>query len=301
MMTAYGHMADKISNPLSFSRVIQGERILDPNYRVLELTGLLQTTLDVGELVKLFLKELQAQVDFDGCQYAHKDQAVELIDGSLLGHNLGYSLSIQGERLGEIAFYRSYEFSDKEARTLEDLLAALLYPLRNALQYRSAVLSALIDPLTKVNNRSAMDVVLAREVELAHRQACPLSVILLDVDHFKQINDTFGHLAGDQCLQAVAHCVADCIRGSDLLFRCGGEEFLVLLSQTEQEGAALLAERIRRNVADLVLAADPQRRIGVSLGVAQLQAKETVSALYQRADAAMYRAKNLGRNRVEIG
>ena len=143
MMTAYGPMADNISNPLSFSRVIQGERSLDPNYRVLELTGLLQTTLDVGELVKLFLKELQTQVDFDGCQYAHKDQAVELIDGSLLGHNLGYSLSIQGERLGEIAFYRSYEFSDKEARTLEDLLAALLYPLRNALQYRSAVLSAL--------------------------------------------------------------------------------------------------------------------------------------------------------------
>jgi diguanylate cyclase (GGDEF)-like protein len=253
----------------------------------------------VGELVEMFLRELHTQVDFDGVQFVNKEQGIELARGNLMGNNLSYSLSVKGERLGEIAFFRSYEFARQEVRSLEDMLAALLYPLRNTLQYRSALMSSLIDPLTRINNRAAMDVVLPREVELSHRQATPMAVILLDIDHFKQINDTYGHSAGDVCLQSVAHCVADSIRGSDLLFRCGGEEFLVLLSQTLMSGALLLAERIRRHVEDLALPADAQRHISVSLGVAELKAGDNVRSLYERADRALYRAKNQGRNRVE--
>lgn len=298
-MTAYRLMADDLSH--SFIHALYEDPLgIQPRFQVLELAGLLQTTLDLGELLGLFLRGLQAHVEFDGIRYRHPDQGIELTKGLASGHSLAYTLNIKGQPLGEVSFYRTYTpFGRDEVQTLEGLLAALLYPLRNTLQYRSALLSASLDPLTQVGNRAAMDRVLQREVELARRQTSPLSVILLDIDHFKQINDTHGHRAGDCCLQAVAKCVQDSIRGSDLLFRCGGEEFLVLLSQTQRDGALQLAERVRRQVQDLVLPANGQGHLSISLGVTALQPEDVVSSLYERADQALYRAKQGGRNRVE--
>jgi diguanylate cyclase (GGDEF)-like protein len=113
------------------------------------------------------------------------------------------------------------------------------------------------------------------------------------------INDTFGHSAGDLCLQAVANCINDSIRVSDLLFRCGGEEFLVLLSQTEHEGAFQLAERIREHVRDLTLPIVGDTPLTVSLGVTQLRLQDDMRSLYDRADNALYQAKRSGRNRVK--
>jgi diguanylate cyclase (GGDEF)-like protein len=268
--------------------------------RVLELSRVLQTTLDLGELLELLTQELQPYLEFDGLSYRNPEQELQISKGRSGRHSLSYSLTVTGQMLGDLTVFRHYPFHDEEIRTLEDLLVALLYPLRNTLQYRRAVLSALVDPLTGVNNRAAMDMVLKREVELARRQGTNLSVILLDVDHFKRVNDTHGHSAGDTCLQAVAQTVKDSIRSSDLVFRCGGEEFLVLLSQTDREGAVLLAERIRGRIKALRLSAIMEQSISVSLGVTAVVERDTVSTLFDRADAALYRAKNGGRNRSEV-
>jgi diguanylate cyclase (GGDEF)-like protein len=267
--------------------------------RALELTGVLQTTLDLAELIGLFMREMQAQVEFDGLRYLSPEQDLEVTRGRVALHSVTYELTVREQRLGELRFFRARPFLPEDLRALEDLLVALLYPLRNSLAYRRALLSALVDPLTGVNNRAAMDVVLRREVELARRRGSSLAVILLDIDHFKQVNDTYGHPTGDACLQAVAHCVQDSIRLSDLLFRCGGEEFLVLLSQTEPEGAAQLAERIRHNVSQMRLPAIGKHRLTVSLGVAELGVHDGVADVYERADRALYQAKHGGRNRVE--
>ena len=177
-------------------------------------------------------------------------------------------------------------------------MSGLLYPLRNALLYHRAVQTALIDPLTGVKNRSTLDDAFQRELKLARRHNHDLSVILLDIDHFKQVNDQHGHLYGDQALRAVAQCVQRTIRDSDLLFRFGGEEFMILLSGTGAEGSALLAERIRREVERITPFPDGKTTLTISLGVTSLRQEDAPESLLERADAALYQAKRSGRNRV---
>ena len=253
MTTVSRLMTNEYTNPAGPSAFHEIKHAFPPPFRTLEMAGVLQTTLDLSELMDLFLSEMQGHVEMDGLRYRQGDQGLEIMKGELSRHSVSYSLTVRGQRLGEIAFFRAVAFQSSEIRTLEDLLAALLYPLRNSLDYQHALQAALIDPLTGVNNRSAMEVVLKRELELARRCGTPLAVILLDVDFFKQINDTYGHPIGDLCLQALAHCVQESVRGSDMVFRVGGEEFLVLLSPSNREGAEQLAERVRCHVQGLSL------------------------------------------------
>jgi diguanylate cyclase (GGDEF)-like protein len=300
MTTPQQFMAHEYHDPKSLNGgLLNGDTEHSP-FRALELTGVLQTTLDLGELMGLCMREMQAQVEFDGLRYRSPERDLEVTRGEASLHSVAYTLTVREQPLGELRFFRARSFRPSELRALEDLLVALLYPLRNTLAYRRALLSALVDPLTGVNNRAAMDVVLRREVELSHRRDTPLAVILLDVDYFKQVNDTFGHPTGDACLQAVAQCVQDSVRLSDLVFRCGGEEFLVLLSQTEPDGARQLAERIRENVSQLRLPAMGERHLTISLGVTELAPDESVRELYERADRALYQAKRAGRDRVAV-
>jgi len=159
----------------------------------------------------------------------------------------------------------------------------------------------MIDPLTGVKNRSTMEDALAREIELSKRQGSCLSVILLDIDHFKLINDRFGHLYGDQALRAVAQCTAETIRESDVLFRYGGEEFLIMLSGTDQPGSTRLAERIRSRIQQLQPHPDKEMHLTVSLGLTLLRPDDDIASLFERVDAALYQAKRKGRNKVVAG
>jgi diguanylate cyclase (GGDEF)-like protein len=268
--------------------------------KVLALSGILQTTLETNELVALFAKELASFVYFDGLSYHFPAQLIDIELGVHGKHSCEYQLVVSGEELGELRLYRARPFNNGELETIENLLAGLLYPLRNTLLYQRALKSALIDPLTGVKNRSTMDNALHREIELAHRFGSELSVILMDIDHFKKINDSCGHLFGDQVLRATAKCAERTIRESDMLFRYGGEEFLIVLSGTAKEGAGLLAERIRKSVENL----DPHPHkpidLTVSLGVASLSREDTAASLFVRVDAALYRAKQGGRNLVVL-
>ncbi|WP_417348595.1 diguanylate cyclase [Ferrimonas sp.] len=152
------------------------------------------------------------------------------------------------------------------------------------------------DDLTNVANRRRLDQLLEEEMERYLRYRQFFSVILLDLDRFKAINDTEGHQAGDAVLSQVAQCLKDNLRKVDHLGRWGGEEFLVICSGTEESGAAQLAEKLRVKVAEL-----PQpvgRSVTVSLGVAQARPGEKLNQLISRVDAALYRSKHGGRNRV---
>jgi diguanylate cyclase (GGDEF)-like protein len=153
------------------------------------------------------------------------------------------------------------------------------------------------DMLTGLHNRRKLDEVLGYEVERVHRYGGGLSVILLDIDHFKQTNDSYGHPAGDRVLAAVAAILRSGARSIDSVGRWGGEEFMVICPQTELDGARALAEMLRLRIA----AADfPEvGRKTCSFGVAALCPDETLATLVARADAALYRAKQAGRNAVE--
>jgi diguanylate cyclase (GGDEF)-like protein len=163
---------------------------------------------------------------------------------------------------------------------------------------------SLTDVLTGVHNRRSILSLLEAELARAQRQGTPLAVALLDLDHFKRINDGFGHPMGDRVLQEAARALKQCMRQCDAIGRFGGEEFLLLLPGTDREGAALLAERCRATLAALAITADNGERVPVSgsFGLAGCAAGPgtSVEDLVRAADTALYEAKAGGRNRVTL-
>lgn len=203
--------------------------------------------------------------------------------------------------MGELIFRRNQRLMEDELGQLESLLSTLLYPMRNALLYRAATRSALRDPLTDTGNRIAMDQTLQREIDMARRHLSPLSLLMLDIDHFKKINDTHGHAAGDIVLRAVAGSIKSQLRNVDMVFRFGGEEFLILLSNTGRDAAGMVGERLRRAAQVQDYWADGKRiELTVSLGCSTLLAAESAESLLRRADNALYVAKREGRNRLAM-
>ena len=156
------------------------------------------------------------------------------------------------------------------------------------------------DFLTNMLNRGAFIRQLQKSVSFSMRSSSPLTLMVLDVDHFKSINDQFGHSAGDLALVQFAKVINDTIRAEDTAGRLGGEEFAILLPNTTLDSAMSIAERLRQNVADTtILSEEKSIRLNVSIGVASLSSSDSLEALISRADHAMYAAKLAGRNRVE--
>jgi diguanylate cyclase (GGDEF)-like protein len=160
---------------------------------------------------------------------------------------------------------------------------------------------AIRDELTGGYNRRYMMDVLARERSRAERLREPFSICLLDIDHFKSVNDALGHGGGDAVLHELPSVARQGLRGVDVFGRFGGEEFLLVLPGTELEGAALVAERVRAAVEAAQFPGLPSgRRVTVTLGVAERAAGEDIKTLLKRADRALYAGKGAGRNRVEV-
>ena len=160
-------------------------------------------------------------------------------------------------------------------------------------------LLSVTDPLTGLFNRRRLHQCLPGEIGRCARHGRPLSLLVIDCDHFKKINDSRGHLEGDLVLQTLARLISLSLRASDLAFRYGGEEFVVLLPEVGQEAAVLLAERLRLSIAGRNAPGD-QAVCTVSIGVAEYRQEESENALINRADAACYVAKAQGRNRVVL-
>lgn len=160
---------------------------------------------------------------------------------------------------------------------------------------------AVTDPLTSLRNRRG--VLASAEVEAAkhRRDGRPLSFVLCDLDHFKSINDTHGHETGDKVLQAVSHVLRSAVREGDHAARWGGEEFLVLLPETEPQGAMLVANRLRESVAALAVPGkNGPLSISMTMGVSSLRPNEPIEQAIARADKALYKGKHGGRDRVEL-
>jgi len=159
--------------------------------------------------------------------------------------------------------------------------------------------SAVSDPLTGLFNRRELMGRLESEAAAAKRYGTGLSLIMLDIDHFKHVNDTYGHQAGDDVLKALAHIMRNTVRINDLLARYGGEEFVIVCPHAGMDEATEIAERVRRSVEQTPLATRAgEIRITISAGVAGYQQEQPIETLIKDADQAMYEAKNSGRNRV---
>ncbi|MEW6590691.1 MAG: GGDEF domain-containing protein [Pseudomonadota bacterium] len=206
---------------------------------------------------------------------------------------------------------------DPAALRLDDALALLRHDGRPGAQqagespaaYLQRVIDGLCelslkDPLTGLGNRRHFLSVLERAIETVARSGDSMLLLLLDIDRFKSINDTHGHLVGDQVLQAVGNCLAGCVRPMDTVARYGGEEFAVILPNCRPLFGRAVAERIRQTIAALDIAAAPLLNVKVTVSIGGAYAPEwvrsTADLWIERADLQLYRAKAAGRDQVQL-
>lgn len=221
-------------------------------------------------------------------------------EGSLAFGNTNY-LELP-MNLGSVTIYSEFNFVNHFSDDmLQGLMECFGTALRNSLEYGKVKELSMRDGLTGLFNRRVLEEML--EMEGCKRKVAPLSLLVIDLDNFKMINDTYGHPAGDLVLQTVARVLRESTRGSDLVVRSGGEEFSALLSMVAPLGALEIGERIRENIAKtLVTYNGRQIKVTTSIGVAHRSSENvcTMKELVERADQALYEAKRLGRNMVFV-
>jgi diguanylate cyclase (GGDEF)-like protein len=192
-------------------------------------------------------------------------------------------------------------FSPEVVALVETLASQIAIAMENARLFAETQRLARTDALTDIPNRRYLFEIGEHELSRARRFGHPLSALMLDIDRFKQVNDTHGHAVGDQVLRALARCCLKNIRDIDTIGRYGGEEFVVLLVETDGAGAQKTAERLRVQAA-LSVTESPRGPVSVtiSVGVAARAENDDLPALLARADQALYAAKQAGRNRVAL-
>lgn len=225
------------------------------------------------------------------------------ISGTEIRGWLGVPLVVHGETLGLLVMHSTQPgfFTPKHIRLSTALGDHVAVALFNARLFEQTKELAMTDSLTGVATRRSFFVHAERALELARRNQSPVSVLMADLDHFKRINDLHGHAAGDEMIRKVADAARTVLRRSEIIGRYGGEEFAVVLPETDEPNAMIIAERIRMRVADIMIPGE-EKSLTVSIGVTTRDPTglTTVDAILEEADSALYEAKRLGRNRVEV-
>jgi diguanylate cyclase (GGDEF)-like protein len=263
------------------------------------LGHLMQQSIDLEVLIHSFYEHLSSLVKIQSMNFQSGKQQFGLSIGQPKRHHCQYQIKLEGELLADIQFTKSKRFSENELTLIEQSLSYLVYPVKNALLYHSALTSALIDPLSELNNRRSFEQDIEVAVSSAKRYKQSLAMLVIDIDHFKKVNDEYGHAAGDQVLRSVANVIKDSSRRCDSCYRFGGEEFVVLLKNSGICGARLSAERIKHALAkQSCLYGNNEVRVTVSIGISELT--HSSEQLFNAADSALYLAKNNGRNRIQV-
>ncbi|MCC6775338.1 MAG: GGDEF domain-containing protein [Hyphomicrobiales bacterium] len=278
-------------------------------------------TLDESDIERLHESFISTtrftqRIDHVGSQVMGEIERVMATIGAAAGDasQYGQSLAAVSDQLGSVAdpaslsalidgLVRATRDMETKNRELEARLTASkeeIAELQRSLDM--ALTESLTDPLTSLANRKLLDEALARALNEAHENGEPLSVVMMDIDHFKRFNDTFGHLTGDHVLRLVAHEAKQNVKGQDIAARYGGEEFVIVLPNTVLRSAITVADHIRCAVMNKELrrrsTGENLGRVTISGGVATLRKGDTAQTLIERADRCLYAAKRNGRNRV---
>ncbi len=192
------------------------------------------------------------------------------------------------------------ELDEAEMAIINDSLTILAESLQRGLEYEDLFERASSDPLTGLSNRRVFDRRISGMMDSATRYKHPLTMLSLDLDHFKEINDNLGHQVGDEVLKSVAEVLAAAVRSTDLLVRMGGDEFLLVLDNTNRQQGRILAERLVKKIDDLNVRVSESVKLGVSIGLAQMESGENLRSWLERTDDILYHAKAQGRARVAI-
>lgn len=214
-----------------------------------------------------------------------------------------FPLVSEGEIIGCIVAHSTIDkLLEEEIGYISELAKQAAITVERANTYSEMLQNATMDALTGLNNRRQFEVRLSEQYSVANRQNTPLCAIMTDIDFFKKFNDTYGHAVGDLVLKNTAAVIKNELREYDIASRYGGEEFCILLPQTNLEEAKIVAERLRSAVENMELEIKKGKTIHVtiSVGLAELDIKDMAEDLYMKADRALYEAKESGRNRVVV-
>ncbi len=196
------------------------------------------------------------------------------------------------------------DIEEENLASIQIVVNQFALALNNSLQHKKIEQLSLLDELTQLYNRRHLYRILELEMQRINRYAGQLSILLLDIDFFKKVNDTYGHNAGDAVLMDLAQYIKKELRSQDIACRYGGEEFLIILPHTSKEHTFILAERIRMRISvrsiTLNIKLKQSLSITISIGVSEYKKNETINSFIERADAALYAAKNSGRNKCMI-
>jgi diguanylate cyclase len=245
---------------------------------------------EVGKIIGILQNQVDASASFSAALITARDQLPDNLKPAQVRLVISY-LMIENEsmRVRTTELQGSLEKSQRHIERLKSNLA-------------EAEAQGLSDPLTGLKNRRSFDITLAAEIAAARASQKPMSLVMADIDHFKSVNDRYGHPAGDDVLKWFARILSSNMKGRDTVARYGGEEFAIILPQTALDNAVNLAGQIRNQLESQLWkkpgAPNTMLRVTASFGVAELSDAEGTSGLIQRADAKLYESKTNGRNRV---
>lgn len=250
-------------------------------------------SLELEEVLGALNEFLHQAFGHGGWEYRGPSDEPRLAGGHSDRHRIEYTLTLNGQALGALKLMRGRRFSEDDQQRIEGLLALAAPAIQNALRFSHVNRQLERDPLTGLGNRRALTLQGEQWLADSVRHHHPLSMLVLDLDHFKAVNDTHGHPVGDRVLCRVAETLMAVTRTADLCVRLGGDEFVVLLPETGLEAAKDCAERIRCALAQQCVEAESGQcvAIGVSIGAATLESNMSLDQLYQQADAALYASK----------
>lgn len=288
-------------------------KIIETQYEINYIVPLIGEMLDrfiSDHLIYVFLKQGEEfslvwpkacndERVFDVLKQLDNDYGYILTNDDKIG---AFPLVTEDEITGCIVARSMIEkLSKRDIDYLEQLTRQAAATINRANTYSIILQYATLDALTNLNNRRQFETRLGQEISITKRQNNPLCAMMVDIDFFKKVNDTYGHAAGDEVLRTVASIIKEQLRESDIPARYGGEEFAVLLPFTKIEEAQIVGERLRSAVeARPVKVDDVEIAVTISMGLAEYNRVETGEELFERADKALYEAKKNGRNQVQI-
>jgi diguanylate cyclase (GGDEF)-like protein/PAS domain S-box-containing protein len=233
-----------------------------------------------------------------------REYMITRLGGTPVRSYVGVPLILLNQVVGVVSMqnFQPHAYSPEQVRLLETIGTQAAIAVQNARIYDQMKQMAITDTVTQLFTRRHFTQLGRSEVERALRYDRKLSVLMVDIDHFKRINDTFGHTAGDQVLLIVANICRQALRVTDIVGRWGGEEYVIILPEADLEGGALIAERIRRMVAETeIILAEEVVHVTISVGVAAISpSRPTLELLIDNADRALYIAKQSGRDQVQV-
>lgn len=258
------------------------------NERPSSLLSILQTEIELRPLLRLYLEQVRQRVSLDGLilHWQGHQYIMGTVDSS---YRLTMEWTIDDNDQIKLVYVSSHRFNSQMQQQLDWLQRQLHFPLRNALRYEAMRQHSRTDHLTGLGNRSAFDEQTLHYIAQAKRSQQKLAVLMLDLNHFKQVNDQHGHLMGDRVLKAAADCLRDATRDSDLTFRFGGDEYAVLLTHCGNGSCQAVQQRIQHHFSQHKLLS----KLGVttSIGATEWTPADNIETWLTRADDNMYTAK----------